>query len=231
MRDILPVSVEALLSHTPLFSGLASDEIARIASATQPLRVSRGDMLFYPGDRCKGVHILAHGKVKLFLTSAQGGEKVVDIVEQGGSFGEALMFMDKDYIVSGQAITDSLLLHVGKEALFAELDKDPQLGIKMLLGLASREYRLLCDVESYSLHSGIQRLIGYLLHETPEQATDDAPFELTLNAPKGVIASRLNLTQEHFSRLLGELSGRGLIEVNGALITITSLARLRAAQF
>ena len=42
------------------------------------------------------------------------------------------------------------------------------------------------------------------------------------------MASRLNLTPEHFSRILHDLSGHGLIEVHGRGITILDAARLRS---
>jgi len=50
----------------------------------------------------------------------------------------------------------------------------------------------------------------------------------TLHAAKGVIASRLNLTQEHFSRILHQLMEAGLIEVSRRDIHIPDIRRLRA---
>ncbi|NMQ26622.1 hypothetical protein E4Q23_01900 [Candidatus Accumulibacter phosphatis] len=83
-------------------------------------------------------------------------------------------------------------------------DADPKLGRKMIAGLAMRLHQLMNDVESYSLHSGRRRIICYLLREEGE--TGDQVITVTLPTNKGVIASRLNLTQEHFSRILHELS-------------------------
>ena len=37
---------------------------------------------------------------------------MVEIIRPGQSFGEALMFLDKPYIVFAQALADSMLLHV-----------------------------------------------------------------------------------------------------------------------
>jgi CRP-like cAMP-binding protein len=42
-----------------------------------------------------------------------------------------------------------------------------------------------------------------------------------------VIASRLNMTPEHFSRILHDLAAGGLIEVNGRSVSIPDLERLR----
>jgi Mn-dependent DtxR family transcriptional regulator len=49
-----------------------------------------------------------------------------------------------------------------------------------------------------------------------------------LPASKTNIASRLNVTPEHFSRMLHELADRGLIEVDGRNVTLLDLDRLRA---
>ncbi|HRD88630.1 MAG TPA: helix-turn-helix domain-containing protein, partial [Accumulibacter sp.] len=52
-------------------------------------------------------------------------------------------------------------------------------------------------------------------------------FTITLPTNKGIIASRLNLTQEHFSRILHELSEKGLIVVEGRRIHIRDVDALR----
>lgn len=222
-----PINIEALLTHVPLFNGLAPEEISRIARATREIHAGKGDILFHKGDPCTGFHLLVYGQVKLAFTSQQGSEKVVEIMQQGQSFGEAIMFMEKPYIVFAQALTDSLLLHVSKQAVFDELARDHNLCRKMLAGMAMRLHQLMNDVESYSLHSGKQRIIGYLLRELAEEDQNGTGVAVTLPTNKGVIASRLNLTQEHFSRILHELTELGLIVVEGRKIHIPSVANLR----
>ena len=222
-----PINIEALLTHVPLFNGLAPEEISRIARATREIHAGKGDILFHKGDPCTGFHLLVYGQIKLAFTSQQGSEKVVEIMQQGQSFGEAIMFMEKPYIVFAQALTDSLLLHVSKQAVFDELARDHNLCRKMLAGMAMRLHQLMNDVESYSLHSGKQRIIGYLLRELSEADQNGTAVAVTLPTNKGVIASRLNLTQEHFSRILHELTELGLIAVEGRKIHIPSVANLR----
>ncbi|MFZ4539648.1 Crp/Fnr family transcriptional regulator [Propionivibrio sp.] len=221
------INIEALLSHVPLFNGLEAVEIARIARGTREVNALRGEILFHKGDPSNGFHLIVYGQVKLAFTSSQGGEKVVDILSQGQSFGEAVMFMEKPYMVYAQALSDSLLLHISKAVILDELDKDPKLGRKMIAGLSIRLHHLITDVESYSLHSGRQRIIGYLLRDTVESDANSNSLTVMLTTNKGVIASRLNLTQEHFSRILHELSEKGLIVVEGRKISIPDVEKLR----
>ena len=219
------VNIEALLSRVPLFNDLESDEVARIARGTSEINALRGDILFHKGDSPTGFYLIVYGQVKLAFTSSQGGEKVVDILNQGKTFGEAVMFMDKPCMVYAQALSDSQLLHISKNAIIDELERDPKLGRKMIAGLSMRLHHLLIDVESYSLHSGRQRIIGYLLRDNVK--SDAKSLTVTLPTNKGVIASRLNLTQEHFSRILHELSDKGLIAVEGRKISIPDVEKLR----
>ena len=135
------------------------------------------------------------------------------------------MFMDKPYMVFAQALSDSLLLHISKAAIMDELARDPKLGRKMIASLSMRLHNLITDVESYSLHSGRQRIIGYLLRDNMERNAHS--LTVTLPTSKGVIASRLNLTQEHFSRILHELQENGLITVQGRKIGIPNVEKLR----
>ncbi len=219
------VNIEALLSRVPLFNDLEADEVARIARGTREINALRGDILFHKGDSPTGFYLIVYGQVKLAFTSSQGGEKVVDILNQGQTFGEAVMFMDKPCMVYAQALSDSQLLDISKNAIIDELERDPKLGRKMIAGLSMRLHHLLIDVESYSLHSGRQRIIGYLLRDNVK--SDAKSLTVTLPTNKGVIASRLNLTQEHFSRILHELSDKGLIVVEGRKIGIPDVEKLR----
>jgi len=193
----------------------------------QPLEPWRLVELCRTGDPCNGFHVVVYGQVKLGFTSPQGIEKVVEIIRPGQSFGEALMFLDKAYIVFAQALDDSMLLHVAKHAVFEELGPNP-FGRRMIAGLARRLHGLVRDVEAYTLRSGAERVIGYLLRDVPdEEASAGAPMEVNLTPGKSVIASRLNMTPEHFSRILHDLAASGLIEVDGRTIRILDLARLR----
>jgi len=219
------INIEALLALVPLFNGLEAPEIARIACGTREINAARGDILFNKGDVSTGFHLIVYGQVKLAFTSAQGGEKVVDIIGQGQTFGEAVMFMEKPYMVFAQALVDSRLLHISKSVILGELERDPKLGRKMIAGLSIRLHHLITDVESYSLHSGRQRIIGYLLRDNLD--SDETSITVTLPTSKGIIASRLNLTQEHFSRILHELSESGLIVVKGRKISIPDVEKLR----
>ena len=221
------IKTEAFLASLPLFKELAPAELERIAAGTAELHVPRGEILFNKGDPCVGFHLVIYGQVKLAFISPQGSEKVVEIIGPGFSFGEALMFMGKPYIVMAQTLADSLLLHVSRQVVFEGLERDPAFARKMLAGLSRRLHGLISDVESYSLQSGTQRVIGYLLRQDADGGTGETSYTVTLPTSKAVVASRLNLTPEHFSRILHDLTEAGLIAVDGREVRILDAERFR----
>jgi CRP-like cAMP-binding protein len=222
-----PIKTQAFLASLPLFKELAAEEIDRIAAGTTELHVPRGEIIFNRGDPCVGFHLVVYGQVKLAFLSPQGSEKVVEIIGPGSSFGEALMFMDKAYIVMAQTLADTMLLHVSKQVVVEEIERDPKFARKMLAGMSRRLHSLISDVESYSLQSGTQRVVGYLLQQDMQQSGDSEPYVVTLPTSKAIVASRLNVTPEHFSRILHDLVEAGLIEVDGREMKIIDVEGLR----
>lgn len=225
MKSARKIDITQFLVQLPMFNDLDPDSLAALALHAREVHASKGDTLFNRGDPCHGFHLVVYGRIKLAFVSAAGAEKVIEIIGPGHSFGEAVMFMDKPYAVTSQALEDSLLIHVAKEGVLQEIAHTPRFAQKMLAGLSRRLHSLVCDVEAYSMASGTQRVIGYLLKEN----LDDGD-QVTLNASKIVVASRLNLTPEHFSRILHDLTEQQLISVQGRAITVLSVDRLRNYQ-
>jgi len=219
-----PFKTAEFLETHPLFRGLAQEPLTRIAKAAQVIEALRGSVLFKSGDACCGFHIVVYGQVKLAVQTAQGGEKVIELLGPGQSFGEAVMFLETPYRVAAEAIADSKLLHIDRAAVFAELDHDPRLARRIIASLSMRLHHLVSELESQALQSGTQRVVGYLLSLVDD--ADNAGAQIVLPARKNIIASRLNLTHEHFSRILHGLADAGVIGIQGQKITIPDLAAL-----
>jgi CRP-like cAMP-binding protein len=221
-----PIRIQDFLTNLPLFRQLGSSDIDRIAEGATEIDAPRGSILFRRGDPCNGFHIVIYGQVKLALEAPHGHERVVELAGPGNSFGEAMMFLEKPYMVTAETLADTKLLHVAREMVFAEVDCDPRFARRMIAGLSHRLHHLISDFEMVTLHSGTQRVIGYLLRDATEDSRI-SELQVTLPAKKSIIASHLNLTPEHFSRILHELSVAGLIKVSGRNVVILDIGRLR----
>ncbi len=232
--DIQQFDIPRYLAALPLFQEMTPAELQRLATGCRLRRYARGDTVFRVGMPCEEFHVTVTGQIKLFAISPTGQEKVIELAGPGVSFAEALMFTDKPYIINAQALADALVLSVGKAAVVREIEDDPRFAMHMLAGISRRLHGLVHDVQAYSLHSGMQRVIGYLLHSLPEDGSgsghadcrEAVALNVSLPVSKATIASRLSITPEYFSRVLHELEQAGLIRIDKRDIHIPNPARL-----
>ena len=229
MLDTRNFDIPRFVSVLPLFSDLDAAEVERLAAGCQLRRFERGEMVFRMGEPCESFHVVVVGQVKLYVISPAGQEKVIELVAPGHSFAEALMFLGKPCLVNAQALADSLVLTVQRQTVLNELQHDSRFALRMLAGLSRRLHGLVHDVQAYSLQSGVQRVIGYLLRD---QGVDEGGEAVTVSLPvsKATVASRLSLTPEYFSRVLRELEQAKLIEIDKRDIHILDVGRLAAYQ-
>ncbi len=119
-------------------------------------------------------------------------------------------------------------LRAAAQHLLDEIAIDSRFALRMLAGISRRLHGLVHDVQGYALHSGLQRVIGYLLRDRDEN--DSNSITVSLPVSKGTIASRLSLTPEYFSRVLHELEASGLIQIDKREIRIPDANKLAAYQ-
>ena len=212
----------------PFFQGLGSEALARVAAGVSEVDASGGSVIFRRGEPCRGLYIVDSGQVKLALATSHGSEKVVELVGPGGCFGGSSIFLDRPHVFTAETLTDTRLVMVTKAAVLAELERTPGFTRNFIVSMSQRMQHLIGALEDCMLRSGTERVIGYLLHQLPADAIDGA-ITVTLPAKKGIIASQLNLTHEHFSRILRDLATRGLIVVEGRNVRVPNVGQLHVS--
>lgn len=217
--------IKAFLGHLPLFQGLGPAELARIAAGSARRRLRRGETLFRQGEAATGFHAVVYGRIALTARAPRGRERVTEIISPGRSFGEAIIFLDRPYIVGARALSDALVLHVAKETVLAELERSPGFARRVIAALSAKLHASVRELDLYALGSAGQRFAAWLLRAA--RAAETGAAAVTLPAAKRAVASKLNLSAEHLSRILRQLSAEGLIEVRGRKVDIPDVARLR----
>ncbi len=230
LDERLAPSASDLLRGLPLFRALDDTAIRRLAATTLEIDAPRTTIVLRQGDACAGLHVVARGRVKLSIETQQGGEKIIALLGPRTHFGDPPFYTRQLCMATVESVVDSTVLCIAKEAILREISVNAAFALHVIEDLAHRLCQRTRDIESYTLHTGTQRLIDYLLSEEPE-ATHNGGRHVTLPERKGIIASRLSLTQEHLSRILGNLAARKLIEVHGARVLIPDVDKLQRARF
>lgn len=223
------LDIPTALRQISFFGQLSDEDLERVARYTRERHLEKGEILFQRGDPAHGFYFVVSGQIKLAVSSSQGNEKVVEIISPMHTFGEAVLFLNRPYPVFAEALMPTHLLHVGEAVVSDLIDQDPGFARKLLAGMAIRLHGMIQDVETYSLRSSMQRVIGYLLQQA-DQSNGATTCDIELPTSKQVIASRLNLTPETLSRIFHDLSSAGLITVHGKHITLHDPDRLARHQ-
>ena len=219
--------IEGVIGKLPLFRQVSSHTIAEVASRARTVPVRRGAAVCAHGDLLPGVMAVAHGKVKLSVTRANGQERVVRFVNAGETFGEASALFGRPCLVNGGTLADSLLVVIPGTPLLRLLERDPVFARRTVEVLANRVQSLMEEFEASAGQRGPQRLASYL-HRLGQPGDTPGSWQATLPASKTLVAARLGFSKETMSRLLRKFTDNRLIEPARGKIRILDRERLAA---
>jgi len=215
-----------LLRNNVLFAGLSEPQFAQVLTGSKVIEIEEGEVLFRQQQVADYFYLLASGDIKLYRLSPEGAEKVIELIRAGQTFAEAVMFMAGSvYPVNAQALTESRLIRVEMVMFRTLLEDSPQSCLKILGHMSKRLHGTVQEIEQLTLQNAKMRVVQFLLRELPNDASTS--HKLQWSAPKTVIASRLSVRPETFSRILQQLIQEMLIQVDGKFIEILDIDRLR----
>jgi CRP-like cAMP-binding protein len=190
------------------------------------IELAEGENLFNQGDHAKQFFLVRRGQIKLFRTSPEGYEKVIEILVPGQTFAEAVMFMERpSYPVSATALHASELVGFDSATFVDILRQSVDSCFRVMADMSIWLHSRLNEIEALSVQNATLRLTNYLLQGTPKDAR--GPIDVALDLPKYVLASRLSVTPESLSRILQNIQKSGLISVEGQKIHIHDVEGLR----
>ncbi len=226
MNEVVSNKVYDLRS-TYLFSVLDDSQLERVATMGSPVQLSDGEQLFATGDRAKVFYLVLSGQIKLFRLASSGDEKVIEIVRAGNTFAEALMFQaQQTFPVSAQAIGGVKLLAFSHTAFLQLLRESVDTCFRLMGDMSARLRHMIMEINDLTLQNATGRVAGYLCSQVHGKSLNGHGFDLA--APKGVLASRLSVKPETFSRILHNLMEKNIICVKGGHIDVMDLDELRS---
>ena len=214
------------LHQIPLFSALDEQQLESVLKSSRLVSLAAKTILFEKGTPATHFYLLKSGQVKLYCLSEDGDEKVIEIIHPSQTFAEAIMFMPKHcYPVSAESIKASELYSFDMKQFREMLENSKETCFRLLATMGRQLHSKVNDINNLTLHNATYRLVVYLLEQLPDDAV--ALSSIHLGATKVVIASRLSIQPETFSRILLRMSKQGLIEVHGNDITLLDVQGLR----
>ena len=217
----------AELRAIPLFAELDDAQLAQAVEGLRVHELGKGEEFLQQGDPAEYFFLVRNGRIKLYRISADGQEKVVEIVGPGQTFGESLMFADTDsgYLTFAEAIAPSVVLGFRSTTFKQILHESSKTCFRLMGAMSRRLHQQINEIDQLALHDATYRLVSYLLDRLPAGVVQSP--NVFLATSKSVIASRLSIKPETFSRILTRLSRDGLIEVHGNNVVLRNIPALR----
>lgn len=224
--------LEGVIARLPGFASLAREDLEVLAEYSRLTDYRRGALVAKRGEPMPGVIAIVEGSAKLALRRNGGEEQVARIVEAGECFGFAAVLLERHCPVDVVALTNCVVAAIPPMPLQRLMLQHASFAVAVARTLAGRVLDLVGELEACVQQSSLQRLAGYL--ESRAQPAGDkgkGGWLVRLPVTKTTIAARLGVKKETMSRMLRELSARGVIAVCGPEIAILDrdgLARLAA---
>jgi CRP/FNR family transcriptional regulator len=216
-----------IIAESVLFSGLSDEELDKVVAIAAVKTFARGESIFFEGDDGDGFYMVLDGRVKIFKMSLDGKEQILHIFGPGEPFGEVPVFHGQPFPANALALIKSRLLFFPRREFVALVTGNPSLALNMLAMLSLRLRRFANQIESLSLKEVPGRLAAYLVYLTEEQGSTT---QVTLDIPKGQLASLLGTIPETLSRIFARMTEEELIRVEGRTIYIDDFAGLQARE-
>ena len=196
-----------LVRTMPLFRGLETPCLERLAAGASVHRFPKHTLLFSEGSLPDCLHILVSGSAEAF-TRIGGKDHSILILSPSDAFMPAAALVDETYLVSARTLKASRLLLLRADIVREEMATCTELACRLARLLAGQVRVALRHIKDLKTRSGPQRLAAYLLRLIDEKGVCEGA-ELTM--PKGTLASRLGMTAETLSRSLQIISEHGIL--------------------
>lgn len=189
------------------------------------LSYKSGTPFFAQGDAADAVFYILKGKVKLTVTSPQGKEAVLAILDSGQFFGEGCMTAQTTRLMSATAATDGEAIRIACATALRAVRSEPLFADAFIEYLLARTVRVEADLVDQLFNSSERRLARALLL-LANFGNDGGPEHVIANVSQETLAELIGTTRSRVSFFMNKFRKLGLISYNGDLQVHRSLLNL-----
>lgn len=212
-----------ILAQSSLFHELSPVDLEALSAEARPQTLIKGQTLFLQGDLVDALYVVAKGLIKVYRPDPKGGRQVVLHLEgPHRAVAAVAVFLEQSrYPASAEALEDSLVLAIPKDAFYHLVDTRPPVARALIRFLAKRQGQLVHLLDRLVFHEVGARLADYLLQRSE---IEGGGFHLPTNPE---LAAILGTVPEPVSRKLGQFFRQGLIEMKERRVWVVEAEALR----
>lgn len=129
-------TLDEMIASSPVFAGMAHDDLALIAGCAQNVGFEEGELLFREGQPADTFYLVRKGRVALEVHTPERGGLVVDSADPGEVVGWSWLFPPYRWHFDARAAEEVRAIAFDGECLRGKCDEDPRLGYELMQRIA-----------------------------------------------------------------------------------------------
>ncbi|SDZ19252.1 CRP/FNR family transcriptional regulator, anaerobic regulatory protein [Proteiniborus ethanoligenes] len=222
------MTVIEYLKKVPIFEGMRYEELEKLERITKERAYKKGSVIIVEGEKGEDVFIIRTGKVKIFKTTNEGREIILDIKGKSKMFAEVTLFSEGKNPATVVAIEDSVILSINNNELEEIIKQNPDMALNIIRVLSKRLKESQSRIKNMASNDTYIRTAQVLIKLTEKYGVelDNGTIELKLNITREELASLAGTSRETVSRALSQFRKEKAIKISGRQILILDKNKL-----
>jgi CRP/FNR family transcriptional regulator, dissimilatory nitrate respiration regulator len=224
IKSIMQTVAPNVLRSLPLFAELGEQEKSILIQGGKMRRYESGQNIFLYGDPIHNFYVVCDGAVQLFRETPDGHEMTAEVLIAGDAIGETeILQLSPTHKFNALAIKDSTLLEFPVSWLKDNVKRNGTLALNVLGMLSRRAHIATVEAEHKATMTAAQQVACFLERMCILHDFDPHGFDLPYS--KTLIASRLGMELETFSRALSKIRNHG-ISIQGNRVAFSDIQEM-----
>ncbi|MBC7953691.1 MAG: Crp/Fnr family transcriptional regulator [Rhodospirillaceae bacterium] len=207
-----------LFERIPLFAGLPRDALANLVGRMRVVRLAEREILFQKGDSGDALYVVAEGLIRIGVMAPDGRQVSYGLIRPGHLFGEIAVFDNGPRTADASAITDSVLLSLGRANIHDFLTSHPAYALRLIGVLCQRMRGADQLIEDLLFMTLPGRVAKHLLVLSDMQA--GAVHTKTIRISQQDLANQMATSRESINRLFSKWEQAGVVALWRGSVTI-----------
>jgi len=209
------------LQRLNLFAGLKPETMEQVLRIVTVEQIARGEFVFRPGDPENRLYLLHHGRVKTYVLTERGQEKIMHLFHPGDAFGGLLLGTTHGELPWAQALDDVVVSSLDETAFKRFMQTLPDLCMGLFRYLAAHHANDMRRLETLIHTDASQRLVLTLLELGDRTGCAGAEsFELGARFSHEDLANMIGVVRSTVSETIGQLRQAGVLSGQGRCLIV-----------
>lgn len=205
-----------------MLNRIKPETLEKIRSASQEIKLAKGEMLFHEGKIPTHLYFVVSGKLKLYTTDQQGREQIIHLAAANDIMGYRAILGGDSFSCSASALEDSTVLVVPKATFLNILDTDADFSFAVIRLLTEELRHAEHHLAGLARKSVRARLAGVLLVLGEKFGYEADGETISVSLSREEIAGLMGTATETAIRILNSLRDEGLVATSGRKIRLTN---------